>query len=69
MQRPLVELSALHDGGQMASLVLEQAEVLKRVPVHHDQVGKRPRRQGAEAPLHPHHPRADRRRRTNDLNR
>src|SRR5262245_45445177 len=39
-QRVLVEAAALHDGGEVRAAILEQAEILQRIAVDHQQVGE-----------------------------
>src|SRR5258706_13798511 len=58
-QPALVELAALHDGCEMLALVLQEPEVLQRIPVDHDQIGEGAGLEGAKLALLPQNPGGD----------
>src|SRR5262245_37620974 len=65
----LMKFAALHDGTEMLALLLEQAEVLQRIAVDHDEVGVGAGLQRADFPIHAHDARAGRGRGADDLDR
>src|SRR5262245_4329805 len=69
LQPVLVESAALHDHRKVLALPLQQLQVLQRIAVDDEQVGKGARLQAAELALHAHDLGADRGSRADDLGR
>src|SRR5262245_38267594 len=69
VQSVLMELAALHDRAEMFALLLEQAEVLQRVAIDHDEVGIGAGFQRADFPFHAYDTRAGRGRGADDFDR
>src|SRR5690348_617603 len=69
LERILVELAGLHDHRQVLALVEEELEILQRIAVDHDQVGKSTGLDDAELAFLPQDLGADRRRLPDDLER
>src|SRR5947207_4976838 len=67
IQPVLVKPAALHDGGKIFALLLQQPEVLQRIAVDQQQVRIGAGLQRPELAFLPNDPRADRRRGTDDL--